>query len=300
MFQFNRNRRSNTTTATTLTSTVDSTSSSSSSSAAAADQLHHGHHSHHRHGQSSSSSTIGTPPASKAYLKSMFHVRIRCDDMEVLREVCPNENCVICCETESFQNNDVVTTLPCGHMFHSSCIMDWLKRKCTCPTCRYELPTDNPQYEKQKRRRKQQMRQVQQSEEDNARNNSIIFFDGREELLSSKLRHPVFRQHENFDLIMKRTLRMKKELEQQRKEHMYEYLQEKEELRRRYHQLIVRKQQQHHHQQERFAEREQQEQQQEETTQQESEAHGHDHVHGKDGGYVQFLELYAGVPPPKE
>ena len=36
----------------------------------------------------------------------------------------------------------------CAHIFHTSCIVDWLaNHSCTCPVCRYELPTDDPQYE---------------------------------------------------------------------------------------------------------------------------------------------------------
>jgi Ring finger domain len=70
-----------------------------------------------------------TPPASLAARQSLIHLRMRA----------PSKNeCVIC--TQSFGVNDVVTTLPCGHMHHSKCILCWLQRKCTCPTCRYELP----------------------------------------------------------------------------------------------------------------------------------------------------------------
>jgi hypothetical protein len=71
-----------------------------------------------------------TPPASLAARQGLIHLRMRAPSKDV---------CVICAQT--FCVNDVVTTLPCGHMHHSKCILCWLQRKCTCPSCRYELPS---------------------------------------------------------------------------------------------------------------------------------------------------------------
>ena len=48
-----------------------------------------------------------------------------------------SEECQIC--LESFQNNDKIswsTVSKCNHAFHHDCIIEWLKRHGTCPTCR--------------------------------------------------------------------------------------------------------------------------------------------------------------------
>lgn len=61
------------------------------------------------------------------------------------------KECVIC--TEDFQLSQTVLRLPeCGHIFHESCALMWLKAHNTCPYCRRELPTDDQTYEQERRR----------------------------------------------------------------------------------------------------------------------------------------------------
>ena len=41
-------------------------------------------------------------------------------------------------------------------MFHNNCVTKWLNMHNTCPLCRFELPTDNVEYEKIRNERNQQ------------------------------------------------------------------------------------------------------------------------------------------------
>ncbi|EDW02724.1 E3 ubiquitin-protein ligase TRAIP [Drosophila grimshawi] len=52
-----------------------------------------------------------------------------------------NLNCVICSELFT-QSDDVYVTI-CGHMFHHTCLMQWLERSKTCPQCRNKCTTRN-------------------------------------------------------------------------------------------------------------------------------------------------------------
>jgi hypothetical protein len=62
-----------------------------------------------------------------------------------------NKDCVIC--TDSFQAGQTALRLPgCGHAFHEACAVQWLEHHNTCPYCRRELLTDDPEYEEQRRR----------------------------------------------------------------------------------------------------------------------------------------------------
>jgi len=51
-----------------------------------------------------------------------------------------NENqyrCIIC--LEEFEIGDTISTLPCTHIFHSNCIIIWIKKNCECPLCKFEV-----------------------------------------------------------------------------------------------------------------------------------------------------------------
>ncbi|XP_064610639.1 E3 ubiquitin-protein ligase AMFR-like [Liolophura sinensis] len=45
-----------------------------------------------------------------------------------------NDDCAIC-----WERMEVARKLPCGHLFHNSCLRSWLEQDTSCPTCRMAL-----------------------------------------------------------------------------------------------------------------------------------------------------------------
>jgi len=72
------------------------------------------------------------PPASMKAIKKLPTIRVAPEDL-----IDPNNReCCICLEENNL--DDLVTRLPCAHIFHTHCIIDWLaNHSCTCPVCRY-------------------------------------------------------------------------------------------------------------------------------------------------------------------
>lgn len=73
---------------------------------------------------------------------------------------CPDDACLIC--QEDFAAEERPTCIPCGHAFHPDCLKPWLSDHNTCPTCRYELETDDEEYNRRLAAKRQ--KQAQQGE----------------------------------------------------------------------------------------------------------------------------------------
>lgn len=86
----------------------------------------------------------GSPPASKEIVNKLKE--------EMITKVLGSENvCSVC--KEEFEVGNVILTLPCKHYFHKECISPWLTAHNSCPSCRFELPTDDEDYERMKKER---------------------------------------------------------------------------------------------------------------------------------------------------
>lgn len=72
----------------------------------------------------------GNPPASKAFIDGLKAMNTPKEDLE--------EACGICLN----HLPSVVKQLPCKHLFHPSCIVNWLKVSNTCPACRAKYPAE--------------------------------------------------------------------------------------------------------------------------------------------------------------
>lgn len=83
----------------------------------------------------------GTPPASASTLRTLPRVKVSAYD------IAANESpeCSVC--LDSLVIGEPALRIHCGHLYHEDCVKDWLKKSNECPVCRWELPTDDPEYE---------------------------------------------------------------------------------------------------------------------------------------------------------
>lgn len=75
----------------------------------------------------------GHPPAVTAVIDALPRVRISEDH---LMQMCP-----VC--KEEFEVEGEARLLPCQHLYHSECIIPWLRLHNTCPVCRQEVRDGN-------------------------------------------------------------------------------------------------------------------------------------------------------------
>ncbi|VVB14658.1 unnamed protein product [Arabis nemorensis] len=87
---------------------------------------------------------MASPPASKRVVEDLPAVEITSEE---LRD--GNIVCAIC--KDEVLVEEKVKRLPCRHYYHGECIIPWLGLRNTCPVCRYELPTDDLDYERNRR-----------------------------------------------------------------------------------------------------------------------------------------------------
>ena len=110
----------------------------------------------------------GNPPASKSAIDKLKHFKMEkkyCKKSDKDPNKLEFPECSICL-MEVTEGQDTIL-LPCGHMFHDGCVTKWLGIHNTCPLCRFELATDNVEYERQRNQRNQQR-------EANIRNNPNV------------------------------------------------------------------------------------------------------------------------------
>jgi hypothetical protein len=81
----------------------------------------------------------GTPPASKNSIEAMPTIQISQEHLGT-----DAAQCAVC--KDEFELGSQVRQMPCKHMYHPDCILPWLAQHNSCPVCRYEMPTDDHDY----------------------------------------------------------------------------------------------------------------------------------------------------------
>lgn len=86
----------------------------------------------------------GTPPASKSAVEALPAVKISECHLST-----GSSQCAVC--LEEFELGVEARQMPCKHMFHSDCIVPWLKLHSSCPVCRFQMPFDDEDDDTEKR-----------------------------------------------------------------------------------------------------------------------------------------------------
>ncbi|GMJ06414.1 hypothetical protein HRI_004310600 [Hibiscus trionum] len=86
-------------------------------------------------------SSVNFKPASKSSIEALEKVEFRDVEDDLRRKSGSGlSECTVC--LDEFSDGDEVTSMPCGHVYHYNCIVEWLKSSHLCPLCRYQMPID--------------------------------------------------------------------------------------------------------------------------------------------------------------
>ena len=112
------------------------------------------------------SSMHGNPPASQRAIENLPKVEVNKDNINNFKDV----TCNIC--LEGFVLGDILRILECKHEFHEKCIITWLKSRNTCPVCRHELESNDPNYERRKHEHRENLINFHRNNTNNNNNNN--------------------------------------------------------------------------------------------------------------------------------
>ena len=63
-----------------------------------------------------------------------------------VKTVLEEDICVVC--QEAMPVGSKAKSMPCGHLFHDDCLISWVKKSNSCPTCRFdELPSEKKHFD---------------------------------------------------------------------------------------------------------------------------------------------------------
>ncbi|KAK8521181.1 hypothetical protein V6N13_077298 [Hibiscus sabdariffa] len=94
----------------------------------------------------SMANSVRFKPASKSSIEALKRVHWVDEDEENLplkkkkklgEGSSSEKGCTIC--LDEFSDGVEVTSMPCGHIYHYDCIVEWLKTSHMCPLCRYQM-----------------------------------------------------------------------------------------------------------------------------------------------------------------
>lgn len=71
----------------------------------------------------------GAPPAPKSAIEALETFEVVCSTS--------SEVCAVC--KDAMLIGEIWKKLPCGHCYHGNCILPWLRKRNSCPLCRFQL-----------------------------------------------------------------------------------------------------------------------------------------------------------------
>ena len=106
------------------------------------------------------------PPASDKAIKELKKIEVNDNNLSNYKNI----TCNIC--LENFEVGNILRVLECNHEFHENCIITWLKSNNTCPICRHELESNDPNYERRKNNHRENLRNLHRNNNNSNNNNS--------------------------------------------------------------------------------------------------------------------------------